>query len=317
MSAEYEIPPDLRRLLDQEGVKVLSSREIDYGTQYRLVRDNETEVLNVYRTGKVSTGRRASDLRDLLEGWRLSRFPQKRIGGVRERRTPSGPKLVLDGTPRLGIDESGKGDYFGPLVVAGVRIPGEKAAKALQELNVRDSKKIGSQAIRRIADRIPEAVGSENIRVLSLSPQEYETRRSRSGNINRLLDELDAGIIDKLKAKVEVVVVDQYAVSAWENLAPFVPEGVRLEVRERAEDDAAVAAASIVARARFLEEMDLLSERVGFALPLGATHVMDAGRRVYKERGMVGLREVAKVSFRTTQRITRDKVEAKLDDRSS
>ena len=62
-------------------------------------------------------------------------------------------------------------------------------------------------------------------------------------------------------------------------------DGVRLEVRPRAEDDAAVAAASIVARARQLEEIERLSERAGFGLPLGATHVVEAGRRVVEERG--------------------------------
>ena len=66
---------------------------------------------------------------------------------------------------------------------------------------------------------------------------------------------------------------------------PSVPAGVRLEVRPRAEDDAAVAAASILARARQLEEVGHLSEPVGFRLPLGATHVLDAGRRVVRERG--------------------------------
>jgi ribonuclease HIII len=82
-----------------------------------------------------------------------------------------------------------------------------------------------------------------------------------------------------------------------------VPEGVRLEVRTRAEDDAAVAAASIVARARQLEEIDHLSEWVGFRLPLGATHVVEAGRRVVGELGEEGLAEVAKVHFATTRRV--------------
>ena len=304
MSARYEIPPDLRRLLDQERVKIVSSRDIDYGTQYRLVRGDEAENLNVYRTGKISTGSKASGLRDLLEGWRLSSFPQKKNGDVNRSGVPSRQGTVLAATPRTGIDEAGKGDYFGPLVVAGVRILGEKEAKALQEIGVRDSKALGASTVRRMAARISEAVGTENLRVLALSPKQYETRRISTGNINGLLDELDAGIIDELKAEVEVIVVDQYAVSARKNLAPFVPEGVRLEVRTRAEDDAAVAAASILARARFLEEMGRLSGLVGFELPLGATHVMGAARRVYRERGMAGLEEVAKVSFRTTKKVT-------------
>jgi len=304
VSARYEIPPDLRRLLDREGVEVVSSRDIDYGTQYRLARNEETEILNVYRTGKVSTGSKASSLRDMLESWRLARFPQKKGGEASKPGAASGTGPVLTGTPRTGIDEAGKGDYFGPLVAAGVRVLGDEAAKVLQELGVRDSKTLRPSTVRRMAGRIPEIVGTENVRVLALPPKEYEARRTNAGNINRLLDELDAEIIGELKAEVDAIVVDQYAVSARDNLAPFVPEGVRLEVRTGAEDDAAVAAASILARARQLGEMAGLSERVGFTLPLGATHVVDAARRVYSERGMEGLREVAKVSFRTTRNVT-------------
>jgi ribonuclease HIII len=74
-------------------------------------------------------------------------------------------------------------------------------------------------------------------------------------------------------------------------------------VRPRAEDDAAVAAASILARARQLEEIEHLSERVGFRLPLGATHVVDAGRRVVEELGEYGLARVAKTHFATTRRV--------------
>ena len=96
--------------------------------------------------------------------------------------------------------------------------------------------------------------------------------------------------------------MDEFARSARSYLEPFVPDGVRLEVRPRAEDDAAVAAASIVARARQLEEIERLSERAGFGLPLGATHVVEAGRRVVEERGKT-LAEVAKIHFATTCRV--------------
>jgi ribonuclease HIII len=97
--------------------------------------------------------------------------------------------------------------------------------------------------------------------------------------------------------------VDEFARSARDHLRPFVPGGVRLEVRPRAEDDAAVAAASIVARARQLEELELLSQGVGFRLPLGATHVVDAGRRIVRESGEDALEEVAKTHFATTRRV--------------
>lgn len=293
------IPRDLRPVLDEWDVRIAGHREIDYGTQYYLERDQESVRLNVFTTGKVTVQGKNSGLRDLLVG-RLAAREEKHAttSGVL-----SGSKPAFDVTPRVGIDEAGKGDYFGPLVVAGARVTGARAAEGLQRLGVRDSKTLGVIAARATAEGILEILGENNVRAVTLSPREYEARRRAAGNVNKLLDEIDAWIIAELKDDVELIVVDQYAVSTRERLEPFVSEGVKLDVRNRAEDDAAVAAASILARARYLEELERLSARVGFELPRGSTHVVDAGRRVFGERGRAGLDEVAKTSFRTTEQI--------------
>ncbi len=292
------LPPELNALLRELGATVASRRDISHGTQYRLERGPESATLNVYSTGKVLVQGKSSALKNALHD-RAGAGKTGKTGKVRD-----GGRPALDATPRLGTDEAGKGDYFGPLVVAGVRILGEETARKLQEIGVRDSKTLSREGAMRISRQVAEAMGRENISVAVLSPKEYEARRETAGNVNVLLGEVNAEIMSELKADVEMIVVDEFARSAREYLKPFVPEGVLLEVRARAENDAAVAAASILARARYLEEMGRLSEFVGFTLPLGATHVMDAGRRVYKEGGMAGLKKVAKVSFRTTRRIT-------------
>jgi ribonuclease HIII len=135
-------------------------------------------------------------------------------------------------------------------------------------------------------------------------PREYEARRMAAGdNVNRLLGELNAEIMNELKAEVEVIVVDAFGERARSYVEPSVPEGVRLEVRPRAEDDAAVAAASVLARARYLEGMEKLSDWVGFELPRGSTHVVEAARRVVEELGEEALAEVAKKHFATTRRV--------------
>lgn len=292
------IPESLKTLLDESGTEITGSRQIDHGTQYHLARKGERATLNVYHTGKVLEGGRPSGLRDLLEGWRLSR----REGGA-ARRVPRATQPALDATPRIGTDEAGKGEYFGPLVVAGARVSGEKAAGGLREIGVRDSKTLGVERTRRLAERILETLGPDDARVVALAPREYETRRRAAGDVNRLLAEINHQIISELEDEIEVVVVDEFARSARSYLEPFVPEGVRLEVRTRAEDDAAVAAASVLARARYLEEMERLSARVGFELPRGSTHVLEAAQRVLKESGQEGLRDVAKVHFATTAQV--------------
>jgi ribonuclease HIII len=288
------IPEDLRRRIEDYGASVAGEREIDYGTQYYLERGQESARLNVYTTGKVAIQGKSSELKDLLEGWKDAREGGRRSAGSRP----------VGATPRLGIDEAGKGDYFGPLVVAGARIPDAEVEERLIEIGVRDSKLLKSdERARRISARLLELLEPENVCVVALSPPEYEARRREAGNINRLLAEIDAGIIEKLKDDVRVVVVDEFARDTRACLEPVMPDGVELEVRPRAEDDVAVAAASILARARFLEELERLSGWAGFELPKGAAHVLAAGRRVFRERGRAGLDEVAKTSFRTTEQI--------------
>ena len=293
------IPASLRHLLDMEGARVRGSRPIDHGTQFDIVREGETAKLNVYRTGKVSTGGKASRLKEVLEGWRTNR----EVAGGGRRSSVTGSRPALSGTPRLGIDEAGKGDYFGPLVVAGVRVMGDGIAEKLQEIGVRDSKTVGVLGVRAMAEHVLEAVGSGNALIVVLGPGQYEARRGAAGTVNDLLGEVDVGIIRELGDKVELIVVDEYAKSARSHLEPAVPAGARLEVRPRAEDDAAVAAASVVARAKQLEEVDRLSREVGFKLPLGATHVLGAARRVVEVLGKEGLAQVAKVHFATTEKV--------------
>lgn len=302
---KHAVPGDLYRLLQTSQVRVTDHREIDYGTQYRLARGPDAANLNVYRTGKVSIDGKASELKDLLEGWRVANSGPKAGHPMSTMEGASGP--AASGLARVGIDEAGKGEYLGPLVVAGVRVSSGSQDRELREAGVRDSKDLSVAQARGISDRVKRIVGEENLRIIALEPRIYEERRDAAGrNVNRLLGELDAEIIGELAVEVEAVILDSFGPKARSYVEPHMPPGIRLDVRPRAEDDTAVAAASILARAKYLEEMERLSERAGFELPRGSTHVLDAARRVYRERGMEGLRDVAKVHFATTQQVTGD-----------
>ena len=296
------LPTELRKLLDEQGASVTSSRPIDHGTQFKVARGPDTVTLNVYhRSGKISTGGKASSLLAALEGYRVSRAGVK--GSAGSSGTSDVRGSVLDATPRVGTDEAGKGDYFGPLVVAGVRVRGEEAARGLREAGARDSKTLSAMGARAMALKVLDAVGEENARVVTLGPREYEERRVAAGNINKLLGEINVQILGELEDEVELFVVDEFARAARSYIQAGVPKGVRLVVRPRAEDDAAVAAASILARSRYLEEMDRLSEAVGFELPRGATHVIGAARRLVRERGEEALKDAAKIHFATTEKV--------------
>ena len=298
------LPADLEKLLEEQGARVASSRPIDHGTQYKVSRGPDTVTLNVYhRSGRVSTGGKASPLLAALEGWRVARSGGRGKGAARVSGTAAVTEVAMDGTPRVGTDEAGKGDYFGPLVVAGVRVSREETARRLRETGARDSKTLSVMGARAMALKVLDAVGEENTRVVVLGPREYEERRVAAGNINKLLGEINVRILSELEDEVEVFVVDEFAKAARSYIQPYVPKGVRLVVRPRAEDDAAVAAASILARSRYLEEMDRLSETLGFELPRGATHVIGAAKRIVRERGEEALREVAKIHFGTTEKV--------------
>ena len=293
-----DIPDSLKRLLDASGAEISFDRRIDYASQYRVIRGTDTATVNVYTTGKTSTGGKASPLLELLEGWRLAQAAEASAGGQRSVKAAK-----PGGTPRVGTDEAGKGDYFGPLVVAGVRVLGKEEARELREIGVRDSKTLSVPGAREIARHLLDSVGAENARLVVLRPREYEARRRAAGDINKLLAEINVQIFGELGAGVELFIVDEFAKAARSYIEPRLPSEVRLVVRPRAEDDVAVAAASVLARARYLEEMEALSEEVGFELPRGATHVLGAARRVVEERGEEGLAEVAKVHFSTTARV--------------
>ena len=303
---QHKIPTNLSRFLSDSGVKVTGHREIKDATKYRLSRGAETIGLNVFHTGNISEEGKDSGLKQQLRNWRLA---SKEPRGKPENKTignesKGSKKPVANPIPRVGTDEAGKGEYLGPLVVAGARVLGERQDKELRAAGVRDSKELGTTQARAISTRVIEVVGLENICVLSLAPPEYDRRRNSAGrNVNRLLGELNAEIVDKLKAEVEVAVIDSFGVKARSYIEPHMPEGVDLEVRPRAENDTAVAAASIVARARYLEEMERLSEEVGFELPRGSTHVLEAARRVVDELGEDGLKKVAKTHFSITEKV--------------
>ncbi len=297
------VPEDLMRKLTAYGATVSDQREINHATQYRLASDSETATLNVYSTDKVSEGGKESGLKNLLREWRLFGNGGEKPGPKAKAKAPASATKP-NATPRVGTDEAGKGEYFGPLVVAGVRVLNGETDAELRTLGVRDSKDIGLAEVRRLAADITALVGGENIRVVCLPPREYEVRWKAAGsNVNRLLGEVNAEVIAHLEAEVEVAVVDAFGAKAAEYVEAGLSGGARVEARPRAEDDAAVAAASILARARYLEEMERLSEVIGFELPRGSTHVIEVARRVFGERGEEGLRDVAKVHFSITDKV--------------
>ena len=214
-----------------------------------------------------------------------------------------GKKVGVDyGESRLGIDESGKGDYFGPLVVGGVYADAKDIEK-LGAMGVKDSKKITDKRVEVLSKQI---MSKYLFTTVVIGPEKYNELQKKMGNLNSLLAWAHARTIENLLTKVKCtkVVVDQFANKRLVQDA-LMEKGkeVRLEQRHKAESDLVVAAASILARAEFLRRLKHISDEIGIPLPKGASKKVDeTAQRIIKEKGEAILIKVAKVHFKTTQK---------------
>jgi ribonuclease HIII len=206
--------------------------------------------------------------------------------------------------PHFGIDESGKGDFFGPLVIAGA-YTNATVARRLMDAGIMDSKRISSAArIRQLAETIRTTPGCIT-RIVAIGPERYNSMFSSFGNLNRLLAWGHARVIEALaEAKPDCprTLSDQFA--RPEVLQRALREkglAIQLEQRTKGESDIAVAAASILARERFVNWMDKASAACGIHLPLGAsTAVIEAAQALVARDGPEVLGKFAKLHFRTT-----------------
>src|SRR3954468_8116440 len=209
--------------------------------------------------------------------------------------------------PHFGIDESGKGDFFGPLVIAGVYVDREIARKFM-EAGIQDSKRIGSdKRIRDLANIIrttPGAVGD----TIAIGPERYNDLYEKFGNLNSLLGWGHARVIENLLAKkpdCPRALSDKFAdARVIERSLMQHGQKIKMEQRTRAESDVAVAAASILAREGFIDWLHARSKTFGVKLGRGVSaQVKTAARELVEKRGPAVLSEVAKTHFRTAHEI--------------
>ena len=208
----------------------------------------------------------------------------------------------------FGVDESGKGDFFGPLVIAGVYVD-RGIARKLLDAGVVDSKRIGSDArIRALADTIRKtSLGL--VETVLIGPAKYNELYEKFGNLNRLLGWGHARVIENLLGKKPACsrsLSDQFADARVIN-ASLLKRGrkIAIEQRPRAESDIAVAAASVVAREAFINWLERKSKELGVRLERGVSlSVKEAARKLVEMSGPDVLREVAKVHFRTAHEIS-------------
>ena len=213
------------------------------------------------------------------------------------------PEIGVDLTPHIGVDEAGKGDFFGPLCIAGVQAD-EEGIKKLLTIGVKDSKRMSDKNIAAMAAKIRPAFAHSIIRIF---PLKYNELYGNFKNLNRLLAWGHSTAIAELVEKTGCgeALIDQFAdESLVENALKQKKLAIKLKQRPRAEEDPVVAAASILARAAFVEGMERLSQEAGLELPKGAANqVIEVGRQLIQKHGGENLGKFAKLHFKTTNDI--------------
>lgn len=212
---------------------------------------------------------------------------------------------LLAGEPYgiIGIDEAGKGDYFGPLVIAAC-FSDEHIDKEFAAIGIRESKRISDGRAFILEKEIKRITPYE---VVAIGPEKYNELHAKIRNLNRLLAWGHSRALENLLTRVNPaeVIADQFGdKSLIERALLARGRGIRLTQMTKAESIPAVAAASVLARAEFLRRLSAIAVGSSIELPKGAGSIVDeAGKRYVQAKGPDELRKVAKMHFKNTKRI--------------
>jgi ribonuclease HIII len=286
-SSKYDIKkePQLKEKLAKAG---FSFKEINHAF-WSAQKGGITATL--YKSGKI-----------LVQGKDIDNFTNEFIEN-KPATTKSEPIQKPEYTSWIGTDESGKGDYFGPLVIAGVLVD-ENNIKKLQELKVKDSKKINDETIEKLAIQIK---ASSTFSVVTITPAKYNQLYEKIGNLNNLLAWGHARAIENIleKKPCQNALSDKFGnESLIKNALMTKGKTINLEQRVRAEEDIAVAAASILARNEFVQRIKSMSREYGINFQKGAGEkVKEQAKEFVAKNGVKALSNIAKMHFKTTKEV--------------
>ncbi len=238
-------------------------------------------VVQVYDTGSVTFG--GKEAKELVE-----KFKEVLAEKVAKDRK----------FPIVGCDEAGKGELFGPLVVACLWADRERY-KELVKLGVKDSKKLSKEKIEELANKVKKICHG---RVRVLRPEKYNKLYGEFKNQNRLLEEVYLSVLRELVKRygAKVIVVDKFSRRIEERLKEEFPE-VEVIAKEKGEDEPIVAAAAVVAKAVRLKELRELSKELGREIEEGNLKARELLREVPKEKRYRFVKEHFKVEDRVEE----------------
>ncbi len=299
----------LQGLIHSNGWIIVDKKSIQSGYQV-VVTDEVTKVsVAFFFSGKALIQGKPGELQAKLKTWwdaRKASSTQSAASTATQsslvETTSSTSTTSFTGKARIGLDESGKGDYFGPLVIGAVYVD-EQTEDKLTALGVRDSKLLTDNHMLAMAEDIKALCPHF---VVPIEPKRYNELYAKVQNLNRLLAWGHAWTLENMLDNVssDLAIVDKFGDESYLRKA-LREKGRQITVVQQthAEEDIAVAAASILARARFVQQMEQLSNRIGKILPKGASDplIVKVGRELVARHGKEILAEIAKLHFKTTK----------------
>lgn len=278
--------------------------------------DEADTVVTLYESGKVVFQGISADIDAAM--WKQmeqnlnpgKKVEEKKAGEKKKEKKETFVDPKIYHSSSIGSDEVGTGDYFGPIVVTASFVAKENIP-FLEELGVKDSKKMSDEQIMEIVPKIIQKIPYQS---MILNNHEYNEKYSEDINMNKIKAILHNKVLLKMtkqNVNYEYVIVDEFAKSyIYFNYLRKVPEVVRnITFLTKGEDKSlAVACASLISRYIFIKEFDKLSQSLGISLPKGAgVKVDEVGRQIVEKYGFEKLKEVAKLNFKNTEKIKNQK----------
>ena len=278
--------------------------------------DEADTVVTLYESGKVVFQGISADIDAAM--WKQmeqnlnpgKKVEEKKAGEKKKEKKETFVDPKIYHSSSIGSDEVGTGDYFGPIVVTASFVAKENIP-FLEELGVKDSKKMSDEQIMEMVPKIIQKIPYQS---MILNNHEYNEKYSEDINMNKIKAILHNKVLLKMtkqNVNYEYVIVDEFAKSyIYFNYLRKVPEVVRnITFLTKGEDKSlAVACASLISRYIFIKEFDKLSQSLGISLPKGAgVKVDEVGRQIVEKYGFDKLKEVAKLNFKNTEKIKNQK----------
>lgn len=303
---KFDLLDKFKPIIESQGWSIKDVKEINYGIQFRIITTSNEALIRIFE-GKKGVRFDFSQVKDasllsLLESLvSPGKSSEKKSTKTTSSSVPSNSEVYPE--DMIGTDESGKGDFFGPLVIAGVYVT-KQNAEILREIGVMDSKKLSDNQIASLAEKIK---GVCPYTVVTIGNKKYNELYSKINNLNKLLAWGHARVIENLLEKVDCshVLSDQFGDEGLIKKA-LLEKGktITLFQQHKAEEIISVAAASIIARNEYVSRLNQLSTKYKMVFPKGAsTQTVQIAKQFASQYNKRELEVVAKTHFKTMEQI--------------